>query len=230
MLVVETVVRIRREYAKGKAIKAICRDLKLSRQVVRKAIRGSEGEFGYQRTVQPFPKLGPFLGRLDELLAQNALASRRERLTLKRIWDLLEREGCEASYDAVRRYAVRWREEAKTKLGDVSLAFVPLLFQPGEAFQFDFSHEDVEIGGQQARVKVAHMRLCASRAVYLRAYPRETQEMVFDAQPRRSTLSPRCRGARRVGLSAVRPNRRSTPLPPHQQALRENFGDHHDEP
>ena len=183
MLVVETVVRIRREYAKGKAIKAICRDLKLSRQVVRKAIR-SQGEFGYQRTVQPFPKLGPFLGRLDELLAQNALASRRERLTLKRIWDLLEREGCEASYDAVRRYAVRWREEAKTKLGDVSLAFVPLLFQPGEAFQFDFSHEDVEIGGQQARVKVAHMRLCASRAVYLRAYPRETQEMVFDAHAR----------------------------------------------
>jgi len=34
------------------------------------------------------------------------------------------------------------------------------------------------------RVKVAHMRLCASRAVYVRAYPRETQEMVFDAHAR----------------------------------------------
>jgi hypothetical protein len=49
------------------------------------------------------------------------------------------------------------------------------MFQPGEAFQFDFSHEDVEIAGQPMRVKVAHMRLCASRAVYVRAYPRETQ-------------------------------------------------------
>ncbi|SPU46337.1 Transposase and inactivated derivatives [Brevundimonas diminuta] len=34
------------------------------------------------------------------------------------------------------------------------------------------------------RVKVAHMRLCASRAIYVRAYPRETQEMLFDAHAR----------------------------------------------
>ena len=33
-------------------------------------------------------------------------------------------------------------------------------------------------------VKVAHVRLCHSRAFYLRAYPRETQEMVFDAHAR----------------------------------------------
>jgi hypothetical protein len=32
------------------------------------------------------------------------------------------------------------------------MAFVPLMFQPGEAFQFDFSHEDVEIAGQPMRV------------------------------------------------------------------------------
>ena len=63
-------------------------------------------------------------------------------------------------------------------------AFIPLLFQPGEAYQFDWSHEDVEIAGLPVRVKVAHMRLCASRAVYVRAYPRETQEMVFDAHAR----------------------------------------------
>jgi putative transposase len=45
MLVVETVVRIRREYAAGKAIKAICRDLRLARKVVLKAIRAEEGAF-----------------------------------------------------------------------------------------------------------------------------------------------------------------------------------------
>jgi transposase len=68
--------------------------------------------------------------------------------------------------------------------GDGAPAFIPLLFQPGEAYQFDWSHEDVEIAGKPMRVKVAHMRLCASRAVYVRAYPRETQEMVFDAHAR----------------------------------------------
>ena len=50
MLVVETVVRIRREFAAGKPIKAISRDLRLSRKVVRKAIRAEEGAFSYQRT------------------------------------------------------------------------------------------------------------------------------------------------------------------------------------
>jgi len=58
------------------------------------------------------------------------------------------------------------------------------MFRPGEAYQFDWSHEDVEIAGKPMRVKVAHMRLCASRAIYVRAYPRETQEMLFDAHAR----------------------------------------------
>src|SRR3546814_9373417 len=52
MFVVETVVRIRREHASGKAIKVVARDLRLSRKVVRKAIRSPEA-FNYQRTVQP---------------------------------------------------------------------------------------------------------------------------------------------------------------------------------
>jgi hypothetical protein len=51
MLVVETVVRIRREFAAGKAIKAISRDLRLSRKVVRKAIRAEEGAFSYSSHV-----------------------------------------------------------------------------------------------------------------------------------------------------------------------------------
>lgn len=57
MLVLETVLRIRREFASGKAIKAISRDLRLSRKVVRKAIREPDAEFAYRRAVQPLPRL-----------------------------------------------------------------------------------------------------------------------------------------------------------------------------
>jgi transposase len=184
MLVVETVVRIRREHAAGKPIKAIARDLKLSRKVVRKAIRAPEGAFSYQRKSQPFPKIGPVRERLERMLAENEALPKRDRLTLFRIWDLLVQDGYDGSYDSVRRYAARWRAETKSAPGDGGMAFVPLLFAPGEAFQFDWSHEDVEIGGQPLRVKAAHVRLCASRAVYVRVYPRETQEMVFDAHQR----------------------------------------------
>jgi transposase len=103
---------------------------------------------------------------------------------MTRIHDLLMREGFEGSYDAVRRYVARWKSARHDNPGDGVTAFIPLLFHPGEAYQFDWSHEDVEIAGKPMRVKVAHMRLCASRAVYVRAYPREGQEMLFDAHAR----------------------------------------------
>ncbi len=61
---------------------------------------------------------------------------------------------------------------------------MPLSFAPGEAYQFDWSHEVVLINGTTVTVKVAHVRLCHSRMLFVRAYPRETQEMVFDAHDR----------------------------------------------
>lgn len=62
MLVLETVVRIRREYAGGKAIKAIARDLHVSRKVIRKAIRAPEGAFDYQRKGSATAQDRPFSG------------------------------------------------------------------------------------------------------------------------------------------------------------------------
>lgn len=177
-LVLETVPRIRREHAAGKAIKAIARDLHLSRKVVRRAIRAVEVEARYRRSVQPLPVLGPFQARLDTLLEEDERRPRSEKLRMSRIHDLLVREGFSGSYDAVRRHASRWRQARRHNAVDAP-AFIPLLFQPGEAYQFDWSHEDVEIAGKPMRVKVAHMRLCSSRAVYLRAYPRETHELLL---------------------------------------------------
>ncbi len=60
----------------------------------------------------------------------------------------------------------------------------PLVFAPGEVCQFDWSHEQVILGGFGVKIKLAHFRLCHSRKSYLRAYPRETQERVFDAHTR----------------------------------------------
>ena len=59
MLVVETIGRIRREHlVKGKSNKEIARDLKVSRNTVRKVLRSGETSFSYQREVQPRPKIG----------------------------------------------------------------------------------------------------------------------------------------------------------------------------
>ena len=63
----------------------------------------------------------------------------------------------------------------------MSTPFVPLYFAPGEAYQFDWSQETVELGGAIHTVKVAHFRLCYSRLSFIIAYPREAQDMLFDA-------------------------------------------------
>ena len=141
MLVVETIARIRREhFIKGKTIKEIARDLRVSRNTVRKVLRSGETSFEYDREVQPRPKLGRWTADLDELLAGNASKSAREQLTLIRIFEELRERGYDGGYDAVRRYARRW---AKERGQSTAAAYVPLSFAPGEAYQFDWSHEVV---------------------------------------------------------------------------------------
>jgi transposase len=182
MLVLETVAKIRRaHFVQKKPIKVICRELGLSRKVVRKVLRSEATEFRYTRAKQPQPKLGPWLRDLDRLLTENEAKQARERLTLIRIFETLCGSGYDGGYDAVRRYARAWRQERGTALAQ---AYVPLSFAPGEAYQFDWSHEVVLINGTTVTVKVAHVRLCHSRMFFVRAYPRETQEMVFDAHDR----------------------------------------------
>ncbi len=103
---------------------------------------------------------------------------KRDRLTTKRLTEQLREVGYAGGYDAVRRYAQRWRQEHSAESG---AAFVPLIYPSGESYQFDWSHEIVILDGVTTEVKVAHMRLCHSRMSFLRAYLREAQEMVFDA-------------------------------------------------
>jgi transposase len=115
------------------------------------------------------------------LLAANQAKPSREQRTLIRLFEQLRGRGYEGGYDAVRRYAREWqRRHASVSVG----AYVPLSFAPGEAYQFDWSQEIVLINGTTVTVKVAHVRLCHSRMLFVRAYPRETQEMVFDAHDR----------------------------------------------
>jgi len=58
MFVVETIARIRRaHFVQGKSIKAICRELRVSRKTVRKVIRSEATEFQYERDEQPMPRV-----------------------------------------------------------------------------------------------------------------------------------------------------------------------------
>jgi transposase len=182
MLTVETIRKIRlARHREGKSIREIAKELNLSKNTVKKALRSKATEFCYRRKNQPRPKLGAFVEILEKKLKEDEVHPVKLRRTAQILFEEIQAEGYRGAYDSVQRFVKAWQEERHILSRQ---AFIPLSFAPGEAFQFDWSHEQVEIDGMPATVKVAHIRLCYSRLCLCIAYPRESQEMVFDAHER----------------------------------------------
>ncbi len=174
----ETIAKIRiRYHVKGESIKQITRELGLSRNTIRKALREDKTAKEYERSVQVAPKLEDYKKQLTVWLEEDHKLPKAQRCSARRLHERLEATGYTGAYDSVQRFVKQWQLLA----GKVSAAFVPLYFAPGEAYQFDWSQETVELGGAMHTVKVAHFRLCYSRLSFIIAYPRETQDMLFDA-------------------------------------------------
>ena len=154
------------------------RTLSVSRATVRKVVRGQETEFKYERGVQPAPKLGEWVEVLTEILEEEAKLPQRERRSTQRLFEELRGRGYDGAHDSVHRFVKAWRDE---RARVPAQAFVPMSFAPGEAYQFDWSHETITLQGLPLMIKAAHMKLSHSRMPFVRAYFRETQELVFDA-------------------------------------------------
>ena len=181
MLVVETIRKVRLALEKGESQRSVAKKYRLSRTTVGKIASCEETEFKYARRKETqYPALGSFIERLTEILIQEADLPAKRRRTVKKIHEELQREGYSGSYDAVRRYSRTWKEEHRSRKS----AFIPLLFAKGEAFQFDWSEEIVEIGGVVRRVQVAHVRLCYSRMRFCVAFDRQELAMMMEAHIR----------------------------------------------
>lgn len=188
----ETIGKIRRRHkVKGESISAIARDLNLSRNTVKKYLN-AEADPVYQRERQPAPKLGAHQSTLEAWLTQDSQRPKGQHRTARRLFEDLQREGYVGAYDSVQRFVKAWKTQRPGASQD---AFVPLVYAAGDACQFDWSHEHVILGGVAQVVKLAHFRLAHSRQMFLAAYPRESQEMVFDAHNRAFALLRRGAGA-----------------------------------
>lgn len=164
------------------SISSIARGLGLSRPTIRKYCQDAQTAVPYRKRRHPsVPALGQFGEILSGWLTTEQHLPRQQRRSGQRLFEGLQSEGYRGAYDSVQRFVRRWKGEHGS---GIAHAFVPLSFSPGEACQFDWSHEDVELNGVMQRVKVAHFRLAYSRQSFVVAYLRETQEMVFDAHDR----------------------------------------------
>ncbi|WP_029889814.1 IS21 family transposase [Polycyclovorans algicola] len=173
----------RMRYRDGLSISEIARRTSLSRNTVKTWLREPvRSEMTYRRPGGPC-KLDAHAEWLVQALEADARRPRKERRTALRLMGQLRERGYSGGYSQVTAFIRSWRARA----GAVTArsGFVPLRFDWGEAFQFDWSEESLLIGGiWRNKIQLAHMKLCASRAFWLVAYPSQGHEMLFDAHTR----------------------------------------------
>ncbi len=165
----------------GMSIREITRRTGLSRNTIRKYLRSDALEPKFEIVVRP-SRLDPYAERLSGWLKTEMTRSRKQRRTGKQIHADLVALGYDGSYSRVAAFIRAWRanrqvQEQTTGRG----TFVPLVFESGEAFQFDWSEDWAVLGGERVKLQAAHTKLSHSRAFIVRAYPLQTHEMLFDA-------------------------------------------------
>ncbi len=127
-------------------------------------------------------KLDPFADRLSAWLKTESKKGRKQKRTLKQLHADLVSLGYDGSYCRVAAFSREWKADRQREFQTAGHGtFVPLAFEPGEAFQFDWSEDWAIIGHERTKLQVAHTKLSYSRAFIVRAYLLQTHEMLFDA-------------------------------------------------
>ena len=159
----------------GVSIREISRRTKLSRNTIRKHLANGALEAVYPKR-RSRSKVDGYAELLASWLKRESARGRKERRNLKQLHGELMKLGYTGSYDRVAAFARVWRRQQQEASKVSRDTFVPLVFAPGEAFQFDWSEDWVVIGGERTKLMVAQFKLCHSRAFMLRAYPRGPRE------------------------------------------------------
>ena len=172
MIKVDEKEKIRRAYyVEKKSVRQIARELKYSRQTVRKAIQSAEPEKYRLKQPRQAPVLGPYHPRIKELMAESETMPPKQRYTSHRIYELIEAEGYSGSESTVRHYVAQVRRaKQRPKI------YLPLEFDPGTDAQVDWGQAEVIMQGQQITVQLFLMRLCYSRRLFVMAFPGQKRE------------------------------------------------------
>jgi transposase len=151
-----------------------CRRFGLHWQTLERVLAHSSPP-GYQRVVQADrPVIGPWLGRLAELIEANRDLPRKQRYTVKRMWEVLCGEGFGGGHTTVKDAVRELRRQAPKEV------FMPLTQPPGEA-QADFGHALACIGGRLTKITFFVMSLVHSDGMFVMAFPRECTEAFLEA-------------------------------------------------
>lgn len=171
---------IRREYEFGiGTVQGVARKFGVHRRLVREAIGTA---IPTERAVPPRPRpaIDPVAEVIDQILAADRQAPRKQRHTAHRIWTRLQQEHPEhpVAESTVREY-VRARKQALGLLARET--FIPQSYAWGSEAQVDWYEAVAELNGERHILQVFTLRSMASGAAFHRAYFRATQQAFLEA-------------------------------------------------
>ena len=167
------------------SVSEISRRTSLSRNTIKKWLKEPDEAVVKYRRAKTEGLLTPFEPKLLLALEADSHRPKRDRRTAWMLFCAIQKEGFAGCYATVTRFLRNLRNHPATVKG--KSAYIPLKFELGEAFQFDWSEEWLMIGGIHRKILAAHTKLCASRAFMLTGYPTQSHEMLFDAHTRAFT-------------------------------------------
>lgn len=175
---VDLYARVRRAVlVEGESRRAVAREFGLARKTIMKMLEYSLPP-GYRRQA-PIrrPKLGPWQGVIDAIIADDKQRPRKQRHTAKRIFERLRAEhSFTGGYTIVKDYV------RESKVGSQEM-FVPLTHAPGEA-QADFGEAQVVIAGVEQTAHYQAFDLPHSDDCFIQAFPAETTEAFLEGHVR----------------------------------------------
>ena len=157
----------------GISKRAACRRFKVSWEALIRILTKADPP-KYSRKPAEKSVITPWLGRLQELIEADHDQPRKQRHTVKRMWEVIVGEGFTGQYTVVKDAVRQLREKAPKEV------FMPLTQPAGEA-QVDFGHALACIGGKIQKVVFFVMSLVHSDAMFVMAFPRECTEAFLEA-------------------------------------------------
>ncbi|WP_394824412.1 IS21 family transposase [Pendulispora albinea] len=158
MVPMDVVAVIRHKVAsEGVPIREVARELGLSRNTIRRYVRANKIPVPRpEKQVRPSPVRDEVATAAAAIWrARRSFTAGKQRLTAKRLWELLRENGHTASERTVRRLVAEFRSGERE-------VTVPLVYTPGELAQVDFFEVWVEPSGIRQKAWMFVMRLMHS--------------------------------------------------------------------
>ena len=168
----------KKHFLEGWSIRELSKQLKISRQTVRKMLKDGEIPKYNRKQPKPSPVMDPFREIIEDILRTDKDAPPKQKHTATRIYERLHDEhGFRGGESTVRRYVCNLKDTKDE-------CFLLLEAAPGEQMQIDFGEAQVYIANKKVKVLLFCMRLKYSSVPFVIAFPTQRLEAFLEGHIR----------------------------------------------